>query len=192
MTRNVAVFLSIGLLVVAMLAMPSDLAAQWGDYMIIQPPQPTEADEITVIVGGEWGYSCAPRYHSHFIVGNTIVIDAVADAPPDVYCLTVLTPWEFATNIGQLPIGSYTVMLRIYSLWGREYPARFGYFDVVESPCYDFNDSGVVDIGDIALIASAWGARGPSSLSLHDFNSNRVVDVGDIQIVAEHWRDACP
>lgn len=158
MTRNVAVFLSIGLLVVVTLAMPSDLTAQWGDYMIIQPPQPTEADEITIIVGGEWGYSCAPRYLAHSIIGeDTIEFEAVADAPPDYFCLTVITPWEFATYVGQLPVGSYTVVLRIYSLSCATYPPRYGSFDVVESPCYDFNDNGKVDVEDIMTVAKHLG-----------------------------------
>ena len=131
MPRNVVVVLSIGLLVVTTLFVPSTSKAQWDDYVIIQPPQPTEADEISVIVGGVWADSCIPQYDYHSSYGNTIAIFAVADAPPGVACATVITPWEFATHIGRLPVGSYTVELRIFSLRGCEYPPRFGYFSVV-------------------------------------------------------------
>ena len=123
--------LSIGLLVVTTLSIPSSSAAQWDDYVIVQPSHPTEADEVSVIVGGVWGDSCIPEYDDHSIQGNTIVIHAVSGAPPGVACAPVITPWEFTTHIGCLPAGSYTVELRIVSLQGQEYPPRFGYFSVL-------------------------------------------------------------
>lgn len=101
--------------------------------MSIQPPQPTEADEVSIIVGGVWADSCIPQYDYHSIYGNTIVISAVADAPPGVACATVITLWEFTTHIGHLPVGSYTMELHIFSLRGCEYPPRFGYFSVLPS-----------------------------------------------------------
>jgi hypothetical protein len=131
MTRRVVRFLSIGLLIVTTLLMPSTSTAQWDDYVIVQPPQPTEADEVSIVVGGLWGDSCIPQYYYHAIYGNTIVIYAVAGPPPGVACAPVITPWEFTTHIGFLPAGSYTVELRIVSLQGQEYPPRFGYFSVL-------------------------------------------------------------
>jgi len=122
MTRNVVAFLSIGLLIVITLLRPSNSTAQWDDYVIVQPPQPTEADEISIVVGGVWSDSCIPRYYYHSIQGNTIVIYAVAGAPPGVVCAMVITAWEFATPVGHLSAGSYTVELRIFSLWGWECP----------------------------------------------------------------------
>ena len=133
LSKKVVTFLSIGWLVVTTLFMPSTSTAQWGDYVIVQPFQPTEADEVSIIVGGEWANSCIPQYFYHSIYGNTIVVYAVADAPPGFFCLTVITPWEFTTHIGHLPAGNYTVEFRIFSLWGWEYPPRFGYFSVVPS-----------------------------------------------------------
>jgi hypothetical protein len=131
LSKKVVAFLSIGLLVVTTLFIPSTLTAQGDDYVIVQPPQPTEADEISIIVGGMWANSCIPRYYYHSTQGNTIVIYAVADAPPGVFCAMVITPWEFTTHIGHLTAGNYTVELRIFSLWGRECPPRFGYFSVL-------------------------------------------------------------
>ena len=130
LSKKIVAFLSIGLLVVTTLFIPSTSTAQWEDYVIVQPPQPTEADEISIIVGGMWANSCIPQYYYHSIHGNTIVIYAVADAPPGVFCAMVITSWEFTTHIGHLPAGSYTVELRIFSLWGWECPPCFGYFHV--------------------------------------------------------------
>ena len=59
-------------------------------------------------------------------------------------------------------------------------------------PCYDFNDSGTVDSGDIQLIAGAWRNTDAASLDAYDFNLNLIVDCGDIQTVAAHWGDGCP
>jgi hypothetical protein len=131
MSPKTAVFLSIGLLVVAALSTPPTSTAQWDDYVIVQPSHPTEADEISIIVGGVWADSCIPEYDDYSIQGNTIVIHAVSGAPPGVACAPVITPWEFTTHIGYLPAGSYTVELRIVSLEGQEYPPRFGYFSVL-------------------------------------------------------------
>jgi hypothetical protein len=133
MSQKAAVFLSIGLLVVAALFIPPTSTAQWDDYVIVQPPQPTAADAISIIVGGMWSDSCIPQYHYHSICGNTIVIYAVVDVPPYVACATVMSPWEFTTPIGHLPVGNYTVELRIFSPWGWEYPPNFGYFSVLPS-----------------------------------------------------------
>ena len=84
MTRILVVFLSIGLLIAAVLLIPSTSTAQWDDYVIVQPSHPIEADEVSIIVGGMWGDSCFPEYDDHSIQGNTIVIHAVSGAPPDV------------------------------------------------------------------------------------------------------------
>jgi hypothetical protein len=131
MTRRLVGFLSIGWLIVTTLLLPSASTAQWDDYVIVQPSHPTEADEVSIIVGGVWADSCIPEYDDHSIQGNTIVIHAVSGAPPDVACAPVITPWEFTTPIGCLPAGSHTVELRIVSLQGQEYPPRFGYFSVL-------------------------------------------------------------
>jgi len=131
MARRVVRFLSIGLLIVTTLLIPSTSTAQWDDYVIVQPSRPTEADEISITVGGVWADSCIPQYDDHSILGNTIAIDAVSGAPPGVACAPVITPWEFTTHIGHLPVGSYTVELYISSLQGEEYPPRLGYFSVL-------------------------------------------------------------
>ena len=121
----------VGLLIAAVLLTPCTSTAQWDDYVIVHPSHPTEADEVSIIVGGEWADSCVPQYYYHSIYGNTIVVYAVADAPPGVFCATVITPWEFTTDIGHLRAGSYTVEFRIFSLAGWEYAPRFGYFSVL-------------------------------------------------------------
>ena len=169
LSKKAVAFLSIGLLVVTTLFIPSASKAQWDDYVIIQPPQPTEADEISIIVGGVWADSCIPQYDDHSIYGNTIVISTVADAPPGVACATVITPWEFATHIGLLPAGSYTVEFRIFSLAGWEYPPRFGYFSVLSEtasirlylPLVMISDEDASTLRQIGFDAMKWELESP-------------------------------
>jgi len=58
-------------------------------------------------------------------------------------------------------------------------------------PCYDFDNSGTVDIGDLTLIAGAWRATDAASLALYDLNGNNVVDTEDIMTVAKHLGEPC-
>jgi hypothetical protein len=116
MTRRLVGFLAIGLLIAAVLLIPSTSTAQWDDYVIVQPSQPTEADEVSIVVGGVWADSCFPEYDDHSIQGNTIVIHAVSGAPPGVAYAPVITPWEFTTHIGCLPAGS--VIIHLVCSWG--------------------------------------------------------------------------
>lgn len=55
------------------------------------------------------------------------------------------------------------------------------------APCYDFNVTGTVDVGDISLVTAAWGTNNP----LYDFNGNGTVDVEDIQTIALTWQTVC-
>jgi hypothetical protein len=169
MTRRVVEFLSIALLIVITLLPPSTSTAQWDDYVIVQPSHPTEADEVSIVVGGVWGDSCIPEYDDHFIQGNTIVIHAVVDVPPDVACATVITPWEFIIHIGHLPAGSYTVELHIFSRWGWEYPPRFGYFSVLSEtasirlylPLIMISDGDPSTLRQIGFDAVKWEIESP-------------------------------
>ncbi|MCB9152996.1 MAG: choice-of-anchor B family protein [Caldilineae bacterium] len=54
-------------------------------------------------------------------------------------------------------------------------------------PCYDFNGSGAVDVGDISLVTAAWGTDN----ALYDFNHNGMVDADDITTIALSWDTSC-
>ena len=56
-----------------------------------------------------------------------------------------------------------------------------------QPPCYDFNASGMVDVGDISLVTAAWGTNNP----LYDFNNSGMVDADDITTIALKWETIC-
>jgi len=62
---------------------------------------------------------------------------------------------------------------------------------VTTLPCYDFNNSGDVDIGDVDIIAGAWRATDAESLDRYNYNSNSFVDIEDIMTVAKHLGEPC-
>jgi len=72
----------------------------------IIPPQPTTADEITILLGGTWPNSCVPSSPEVTITGNEILIET---SYPSAICLQVLTDWSLEVPIGRLPAGAYTV-----------------------------------------------------------------------------------
>ncbi len=46
---------------------------------------------------------------------------------------------------------------------------------------------GVVDVGDLAVLAAHWGTAEGASWSQADFNGDGAVDVGDLGVLASHW-----
>ena len=59
--------------------------------------------------------------------------------------------------------------------------------------CYDFNDSGQVDIADIMLVAGRWHtAEGDQDYDpAYDLDGNGSIDIVDIMLVAVHWGETC-
>ena len=59
--------------------------------------------------------------------------------------------------------------------------------------CYDFDDSGQVDVNDIAAVAAAWGAvtGGPLYQARYDVDHNGIIDVVDVMRVAARWQFPC-
>lgn len=88
-------------------------ACGYNVQITVVPALPTQDDIIQVISSGDWYDSCIPYYYSHQIINNLIRVDAVAYYNPGVWCLQVITPWEFTINIGGLPSGFYQVNLYI-------------------------------------------------------------------------------
>jgi len=79
----------------------------------VVPSLPVQDDDVQVIASGDWYDTCIPSYQSHQIDNNVIRVDAVVDYPPHTGCADVITPWEFAVDIGQLPAGFYEVDLYV-------------------------------------------------------------------------------
>ena len=79
----------------------------------IAPAQPTQDDAIQVICSGDWSDSCVPWRVEQEMWANVIMVHAIADYPPDVVCLTVITPWRLVADVGTLAPGFYKAMLYI-------------------------------------------------------------------------------
>ncbi len=60
--------------------------------------------------------------------------------------------------------------------------------DALSGACADLDASGVVDIGDLLAILTAWGNPGGPE----DLDDSGVVDFGDILIVLAQWGSLCP
>jgi len=60
-------------------------------------------------------------------------------------------------------------------------------------PCYDFNESGQVDIVDIMLVASRWQmtSADPDWDPRYDLDASDRIDIVDIMLVAVNWGETC-
>lgn len=81
--------------------------------MRVEPANPTPSDVVIIILSGEWPDSCVPYDSAVLVSGTNIYFDAVAYYPPDVACLTMITPWELMESVGPLSAGTYTVYTRL-------------------------------------------------------------------------------
>ncbi len=100
------------LLALLLLASPALTTRSQGGSITIVPPFPTTADDISIIVSGQWGTSCPKVIYSYVIVVNTIFIQgSITNAAP--VCLFVITPWSITVKIGKLPAGTYIVNVNI-------------------------------------------------------------------------------
>ncbi len=78
--------------------------------------------------------------------------------------------------------GTYTVTLTIRNTSGEE--SRISTSVTVQSPPWDVNGDGIVDIRDLVLVGSAFGKTGTGISA--DVNGDGRVDILDIVIVASH------
>jgi uncharacterized repeat protein (TIGR01451 family) len=92
------------------------------------PSSPTTSDAISVRLSGVWSDSCSPHSPQVRITGSEVRIDT-AGVPPGVLCATVLTPWELVVPVGQLPVGSYRIVV-IHSSQGQVLELGRKAFDV--------------------------------------------------------------
>ena len=69
-------------------------------------------------------------------------------------------------------------------------------------PCYDFDNSGVIDIVNVMAVAVRWPLTAlnpdpdnnpvtPNYEPLYDVNGDRAITVLDIQMVAQRWQQSC-
>ena len=70
------------------------------------------------------------------------------------------------------------------------------------APCYDFDNSGQVDVADVMRVASRWrtsceipdpdnNPKTPNYDSLYDIDDNCIINIVDIMLVVAHWGESC-
>ena len=75
-------------------------------------------------------------------------------------------------------------------------------FSIVAHPCYDFDDSGQVDVNDIQQVASRWrtsrenpdpdnNPETPNYDARYDIDQDDDIDIVDVMLVVAHWGETC-
>ena len=82
----------------------------YGAQVAVDPTSPTTHHDVQVTAYGNWPNTCVPVYQSHEMIGNVIRVNA--NANESEVCLLIITPWQLAVDLGNLPSGSYEA--RIY------------------------------------------------------------------------------
>jgi hypothetical protein len=82
--------------------------------------------------------------------------------------------------------------------WTDDKTAHQVNLSATSAPCYDFDNSGQVDLPDIMRVASRWRAkcgdpdpRWPSYDPLYDIDDDCDIDIVDIMLVVKHWGETC-
>jgi hypothetical protein len=109
---------------------------------------------------------------------------------------TVLYPGSFTYTFAE-PVSKVWVRMYRYIPWAG-YPS--GILEPFDSASMgntpwefrravagDANGDGMVDVGDLGILAANYGAIAGLSWSKGDFNSDGAVDVGDLGILAAHY-----
>jgi len=73
------------------------------------PASPRQDDDVQVVCTAVWSDSCVPMYSSHEMRGRLIQVYALCNVPPEVGCLTVLTPFRIVADAGRLQAGTHQV-----------------------------------------------------------------------------------
>jgi hypothetical protein len=126
----------------------------WPPSMAVEPPAPDTDDPLTITLSGNWPDSCIPNGSSVSPpTGGVIDFALVWDYPPDIACLTVITPWERSEKLEPLPAGRYEVRATLYDgSTGRPILGLtpVGAFTVIPATHPgDMNCDGTVDFDDI-------------------------------------------
>ena len=74
----------------------------------VTPPNPTELDDLTVTLSGEWPDSCTPQLVGAELANGILDVEAIIQFP-DAACADVISPYQVSIEVGPLPPGDYLV-----------------------------------------------------------------------------------
>lgn len=87
----------------------------WGISVKVDPPAPTERDDIEITVAGDLPNPCYEVISSHAISGNVVYITVEA-IPSDVdVCVQIVWSFSITEEIGRLPASVYRVEATVHS-----------------------------------------------------------------------------
>ena len=82
--------------------------------------------------------------------------------------------------------------------WSNDHDVHPVDLSATSTTCYDFDDSGQVDLPDVMRVASHWRARcsdpdpgWPSYDPLYDIDEDCDIDIVDIMLVVAQWGEVC-
>jgi hypothetical protein len=84
------------------------LLACTADLFEIRPARPTSSDPIEVVLRGGCPTGCVPHSPRVLVSGNIITIASQTTVP----CILIPQPWGERVDLGTLPAGTYTVVVR--------------------------------------------------------------------------------
>jgi len=87
-------------------------------------------------------------------------------------------------------------------VWSNDRNPRQVDLSAASTPCYDFDNSGQVDVADIMRVASRWrtscenpdpdnNPATPNYDPLYDIDHDCDIDIVDIMLVVKHWGESC-
>jgi uncharacterized repeat protein (TIGR01451 family) len=74
----------------------------------INPADPTESDDITITISGEWPNGCIPQNPQVSFSSGQIGISTYNSGQ---FCTQAITPWRHAIQLGKLPPGSFLITI---------------------------------------------------------------------------------
>ena len=88
-------------------------------------------------------------------------------------------------------------------IWFNDWDQHQVNLSATSTTCYDFDESGQVDLPDVMRVASRWRTsceipdpdsdpETPSYDSLYDIDDDCDIDIVDIMLVVAQWGEACP
>ena len=78
-------------------------------------------------------------------------------------------------------------------VWSNDRDLHQADLSATSAPCYDFDNSGQVDVADIMLVAGHWrcGSGDECYEPLYDLDNDGDIDIVDIMLVSAHWGESC-
>lgn len=84
---------------------------------------------------------------------------------------------------------SYSYRVRAWNADGYSSYSNVATIITLGGICPDFNQTGLVDVGDLSAIVDLWGQPAPNG---YDLDGDGFVTIVDIQLVAALWGTSCP